>query len=288
VSALPLAATWRQLRTVRVGRLGPLGVTCAVVIAVLAAVALLAPVIVPHDPNALDLLHTFAGPSLSHPLGTDDTGRDLLSRLIIGSRTSLLGPLAVVALSVSAGVPLAIASAWLKGPVDAVVSRVLDVLFAFPGVLLAILAISLFGAGLPAAVIALAVAHMPYVARVTRAAALRERELPYVSSLWVHGFSGFQICRRHILPNLAPLIIAQATVSFGYVVVDLAAISFLGLGVQPPSADWGVMVASGEPAILEGHPQQSLYAGILIVITVCAFTVLGERLADPGSSPVRR
>jgi peptide/nickel transport system permease protein len=135
--------------------------------------------------------------------------------------------------------------------------------------------------------VALGLAHLPYIARVTRAAALRERELPYVDALRVHGFSGFQICWRHLLPNLAPLIIAQATVSFGYVMVDLAAISFLGLGVQPPSADWGVMVASGEPAILAGHPQQSLYAGILIVITVCAFTILGERLADPDRAPGR-
>ncbi|HEY3033796.1 MAG TPA: ABC transporter permease subunit, partial [Streptosporangiaceae bacterium] len=110
---------------------------------------------------------------------------------------------------------------------------------------------------------------------------------PYVDALRVHGFSSFEICWRHLLPNLAPLIIAQATVSFGYVMVDLAAISFLGLGVQPPAADWGVMVASGEPAILEGHPQQSLYAGILIVITVCAFTILGERLADPDRAPAR-
>jgi peptide/nickel transport system permease protein len=108
-----------------------------------------------------------------------------------------------------------------------------------------------------------------------------------VDALRVHGFSGFEICWRHLLPNLAPLIIAQATVSFGYVMVDLAAISFLGLGVQPPAADWGVMVASGEPAILAGHPQQSLYAGILIVITVCAFTILGERLADPDRAPAR-
>jgi energy-coupling factor transporter ATP-binding protein EcfA2 len=163
----------------------------------------------------------------------------------------------------------------------AVVSRILDILFAFPGILLAILAIALFGAGLPSAVVALAVAHMPYIARVTRAAAILERGLPYVAALRVHGFSAIQICTRHLLRNLAPLITAQATVSFGYVMVDLAAISFLGLGVQPPSADWGVMVASGEPSILEGHPQQSLCAGILIVITVCAFTILGERLADP-------
>ena len=287
MSSLPLTGTLRRVGAARAGRLGPLGVTCAVVIAVLAAVAVLAPLIAPHDPNALDLLHPFAGSSPTHPLGTDDTGRDLLSRLIVGSRTSLLGPLLIVLLSIALGVPLAIAAAWRKGPVDATASRFLDMLFAFPGVLLAILAIAMFGAGLPAAIVALGLAHLPYIARVTRAAALRERGLPYVDALRVHGFSGFEICWRHLLPNLAPLITAQATVSFGYVMVDLAAISFLGLGVQPPSADWGVMVASGEPSILAGHPQQSLYAGILIVITVCAFTILGERLADPDRAPAR-
>ncbi len=286
MSVLSLADPLRRARPVLVRRLGPLGLTCAGLIAALAALAIVAPVIAPHDPNAVDLLHTFAGPSLAHPLGTDDTGRDLLSRLIIGARTSLLGPLLVVILTVSLGVPLAIASAWVRGPIDAVGSRLLDVLFAFPGVLLAILAIALFGAGLPAAVIALGLAHMPYIARVTRAAAIRERELPYVAALRVHGFSSVQICRRHLLPNLGSLIIAQATVSFGYVMVDLAAISFLGLGVQPPSADWGVMIASGEPSILEGHPQQSLYAGVLIVMTVCAFTILGERFTDSDRLPV--
>ncbi|HEY2553509.1 MAG TPA: ABC transporter permease [Streptosporangiaceae bacterium] len=279
--------TLRRIGAARTRRLGVLGVASASLIVALALVAVLAPFIAPHDPNALDLLHPFAGPSPQHLLGTDDTGRDLLSRLIVGSRTSLLGPLLVVALAVALGVPLAIASAWRRGPVDAVLSRVLDLLFAFPGVLLAILAIALFGAGLPAAIIALAIAHMPYIARVTRAAAIRERELTYVESLQVHGFSGLAICFRHLLPNLGPLIIAQATVSFGYVMVDLAALSFLGLGVQPPSADWGVMVASGEPSILEGHPQQSLYAGILIVAAVCAFTILGERLADPARAPSR-
>jgi len=286
VSVLQITAPLRRVQPTVVRRLGSLGVACAVFIAFLAVIAIFAPIVAPHDPNAIDLLHIFAGPSLAHPLGTDDTGRDLLSRLIVGSRTSLLGPLLIVLLSVSVGGPLAIASAWIGGAVDAVVSRFLDILFAFPGVLLAILAIALFGAGLPSAIVALALAHMPYIARVTRAAAIRERQLPYVSALRVHGFTSRQIAWRHLLPNLGSLIIAQATVSFGYVMVDLAAISFLGLGVQPPAADWGVMIASGEPSILEGHPQQSLYAGILIVLTVCAFTVLGERMTDSDRSLV--
>lgn len=280
MSEISLASPPRGVRSSRFRGLGPLGVASAAVIVVLALIALFAPIVAPHDPNSLDLSHVFAGPSLAHPLGTDDTGRDLLSRLIIGSRTSLLGPLFVVLLAVSLGIPIAITSAWAGGKVDAVISRTLDVLFAFPGILLAILAVALFGAGLTAAVIALAIAHMPYTARVVRGAAIRERELAYVESLRVQGLSPLGISVRHLLPNLAPLIIAQATVSFAYVMVDLAAISFLGLGVQPPSADWGVMVASGEPSILQGHPEQSLYAGLLIVLTVCAFTILGERFAS--------
>ena len=280
MTGISVAPAGRRLGFARLPRIGAVGIVSAVVIVFLALVAILAPVITPHDPNAIDLLHPFAGPSSEHLLGTDDTGRDLLSRLIAGSRTSLVGPLLVVLLEVALGVPLALVAAWRGGFVDGVLSRVLDVIFAFPGILLAILVIAFFGAGLRSAVIALAIAHMPYLARVTRGAAIRERRLAYVAALEVQGFSAFRICARHLVPNLVPLIVAQATVSFGYVMIDLAGLSFLGLGVQPPTADWGVMVSAGEQNILAGHPAQSLYAGALIVITVCAFTLLGERLAD--------
>jgi peptide/nickel transport system permease protein len=264
----------------RMPRVGVVGIVSAVIIVVLALSAVAAPLIAPTDPNSIDLQHPFAGPSSAHLLGTDDTGRDLLSRLLVGSRTSLLGPLLVVLLEVAIGVPLALAAAWLGGFADGAISRVLDLLFAFPGILLAILVIAFFGAGLRSAVIALAVAHMPYLARITRGAAIRERRMPYVEALEVQGFSAARICALHLAPNLMPLIVAQATVSFGYVMVDLAGLSYLGLGVQPPTADWGIMVATGQQAILGGHPEQSLYAGGLIVLTVCAFTLLGERLAD--------
>ena len=261
-----------------VARLGWVGMASAVVIVLLALMAVFAPLIAPMDPNAIDLLHPFAPASSQHLLGTDDTGRDIFSRLIIGSRTSLLGPLLVVLLEVLVGVPIALAAAWRGGFVDGLISRVLDVLFAFPGILLAILVISLFGAGLKSAV--LAIAHMPYLARITRGAALRERRLPYVEALEVQGFSAVRISARHLVPNLLPLIVAQASVSFGYVMIDLAGLSYLGLGVQPPTADWGVMISAGQQALLGGHPLQSLYAGAMIVIAVCAFTLFGERLID--------
>jgi peptide/nickel transport system permease protein len=280
VTTVTVASPARRPFTGRLSRIGPVGIASAVIILALALMAIFAPLIAPYDPNAIDLLHTFAPPSAQHLLGTDDTGRDLLSRLIWGSRTSLVGPLVVVVLEIALGVPLALLAAWRGGWVDGAISRVLDVLFAFPGILLAILVIALFGAGLKSAVVALAIAHMPYLARVTRGAAIRERRLGYVQALEVQGFSAFRIAARHLTPNLIPLIVAQATVSFGYVMIDLAGLSFLGLGVQPPTADWGSMVSAGEQNILAGHPAESLYAGALIVITVCAFTLLGERLAD--------
>jgi peptide/nickel transport system permease protein len=254
---------------------GVAGGVCALVV----LMALLAPWIAPHDPNAVDPLNAYAPFSAAHPLGTDDLGRDLLSRLVAGSRTSLAGPLLVIVGSGLAGTAIAVAAAWIGGWFDAAVSRVLDVLFAFPGLVLAITVTAIFGAGFIAPVVALSLAYVPIIARVMRAAALRERSLPYVEALRVQGFSGWHICRRHLLPNLAPLLVVQAAISFGYAMIDLASISFLGLGLQPPAADWGLMIANGQPSILAGFPQQSIEAAVAVVVTVVAFTVVAERLA---------
>ncbi|GIM92181.1 ABC transporter permease [Paractinoplanes toevensis] len=251
------------------------GLICALVV----LIAVFAPWIAPHDPNAVDPLNAYAPLSAAHPLGTDDLGRDLLSRLILGSRTSLAGPLVVIVLSGATGTALAVSAAWIGGWFDAAVSRVLDILFAFPGLVLAITVAALFGAGFLAPVVALSLAYVPIIARVMRAAALRERSLPYVEALRVQGFSGWHICRRHLLPNLAPLLVVQAAISFGYAMIDLASISFLGLGLQPPAADWGLMIANGQPSILAGFPQQSIAAAVAVVITVVAFTVVAERMA---------
>ena len=234
----------------------------------------------PYDPNAADLTKAYLGPAGGHLLGFDGNGRDLLSRVLAGARTSVLGPLAVAAAAVAIGTATAVATAWIGGWFDTAVSAVLDVLFAFPGILLAVLAAAVFGPSLVAAATALAVAYMPYVARVLRGAALRERGQAYVEALEVQGFSGVAICARHLVPNILRLIVAQGTVLFGYAMVDLAAISFIGLGVQPPQADWGVMVAEGETGVLQGYPAESLAAGVAIMIVVVAVNLLGERLTD--------
>jgi peptide/nickel transport system permease protein len=267
----------------RVGRtirgVDPVSAACALFIVAITAVALLAPVIAPYNPNALNILARFQGPSAQHLLGTDSLGRDLLSRLIYGARLSLLGPFLIILLATISGTFLAIVSAWVGGLFDNVVSRILDILFAFPGLILAVLAAALFGAGLIAPVIALSIAYLPYIARVLRSGAMRERALPYIDACYAEGLPTRTIAVRHLLPNIMPLVLVQATLSFGYALVDLAAISYLGLGVQPPASEWGLMVANGQSSILAGHPQESLSAGLMIVLTVVAFNLLGDRLA---------
>ena len=260
-----------------------LGASGAVAIAVLAVVvccAILAPLIAPHDPNEVALSGAYQGSSAAHLLGTDASGRDLLSRLIYGSRTALVGPLLVVLISTILGTALALAAVWFGGWFDQAVVRVIDAVFAFPGLLLAILATALFGSGLRAAVVALSIAYIPYIARIVRSAALRERYLPYVAALRVQGVGGMRISLRHILPNVGGLIVANATLAFGFALMDLAGLSFIGLGVQPPTSDWGAMVGAGMAGVLQQHPQEALYASTLIVLTVGAVNMLGDRLTE--------
>ena len=261
---------------------GPIGLASATVITVASLVAVVGRFVAPADPELAALSRSYVGPFQvpGHPLGFDGQGRDLLSRLLAGAGTSMLGPLAVVVICMALGTFLAISSAWRRGTYDAVVSSSLDVMFAFPGLLLAILAATVFGAGLWAAALALAVAYTPYVARVLRGAALKERSQQYVAALEVQGASPLVICTRHLIPNMAPLIVAQATILFGYAMVDLAAISFIGLGVQPPNPDWGVMVSENESGVLQGYPLPALVAGLCIVVVVVAFNLLGERLYE--------
>ncbi|MFF7145981.1 ABC transporter permease [Streptomyces nodosus] len=267
--------TTRRTRTI--------GVTGGVAIAVLGLVAcfaVLAPLLAPHDPNAVDLSGAYQGSSGTHVLGTDASGRDLLSRLIYGSRTALIGPFLVVAISTLLGTVLALAAVWFGGWFDQIVVRVVDAVFAFPGLLLAILATALFGSGLKAATAALSIAYVPYIARIVRSASLRERSLPYIAALRVQGVHGLRIALRHILPNVGGLIVANATLAFGFALMDFAGLSFIGLGVQPPTSDWGAMVGTGMAGVLQQHPQEALFASALIVVTVGAVNTLGDRLTE--------
>jgi peptide/nickel transport system permease protein len=271
-------AVRRRGRTV--ARSDKVAVGCVVIIVLALLMAVFGSVLAPHDPNESDLNNAYLGPQPGHLLGFDGQGRDLFSRLLVGARTAIFGPAGVVLISLVAGVILAVVAAWRGGWLDSTISVAMDILFAFPGILLAVLAAAVFGPGLTAAVLALAVAYTPYIARVLRSATVRERAREYIAAGEVQGLSAWTICARHLVPNVAPLIVAQGTLLFAYAMVDLAAISFIGLGVQGTQADWGVMVHSGQSGVLQGYPAESFAAGLSIVVVVVAVNLLGERLAQ--------
>ncbi|GGT25688.1 ABC transporter permease [Nonomuraea spiralis] len=257
------------------------------VLAVLVAVAILAPVVAPHDPLAIDFSAALSGPSADHLLGADQSGRDVLSRLIFGARAGLLGPLLVVILSTVAGTLLGVLAAWTGGVADAVLSRAMDFVFAFPALLLAISLVAMFGPGLTAPVVAMSIAYTPYVGRLARGVALREMSRPYIHAYRVQGWSGWVICLRHLVPNVVPLILAQSAINFGYALMDLAALSFLGFGTQPPVPDWGAMINEGASALLQGAMLPALVPGAAVVVTVVAFSIVGEGIADRVSGRER-
>ncbi|GGS16085.1 ABC transporter permease [Streptomyces humidus] len=241
---------------------------------------LCAPLIAPADPNAGDVLSVLQPPSSQHWLGTDASGRDLFSRLVFGSRTALLGPLVVVLIATSVGTALGVLAAWNRGWVDSLIGRLFDLVFSFPSMLLALLFVTVMSPGLFSAALAVSIAFVPAIGRLVRSTALREVNEPYVQALYTQGFGPVRLCVRHVLPNLWPVIVAQVTMSFGYAMVELAGISFLGLGVQDPTADWGAMINTGQGSIVRGFPQESLYSGIVLVLAVVCFLSLGDLLSE--------
>lgn len=278
VDAAPPIARRRLLGWSKVS--GPGFLVAVAVLVLLVLTALFAPLLAPADPYAVNLSDSLAAPGPEHLLGADQSGRDLLSRLIYGARTSLLGPLAVVGLSTLFGVAVGLVAGWRGGWVDAVLARAQEVVFAFPGLLVAVLAVAVIGPGQLAPVLAMSVAFIPYVGRLVRSLVLQERQRSYVAAYRVAGFSGASVAIRHVLPNIVGVVLAQGVVNFGYALMDLAALSYLGLGVQPPTADWGAMVSDGQTAILEGALAQALAPCVAIVIAVVSFTVVGEGVAD--------
>jgi peptide/nickel transport system permease protein len=259
----------------------------AAVLAVLALVALFAPWLAPNSPIKTDLMAAFAPPSLAFPLGTDQFGRCLLSRLIWGSRVSLEVAVCVVLLSLSAGTVIGALAGYMGGVVERVFTGINDVLLAFPGFLLALAIVAARGSSLESVVLAVSIAYVPRVAVVMRAVVLTIKPRPFIEASHAIGMSNLHILLRHIVPNALPPVIVVATVSAATAILAEAGLSFLGLGVQPPTPTWGNIIADGQTSIVE-HPFISIAAGLCIAVTVIALNLLGDGLRDTLDPQMRR
>lgn len=258
----------------------------AIVVAI-AALAILAPVVAPYDPVKVDIRGRLEGPAVAHPFGTDEFGRDLLSRIVYGGRVSLL--VACVAVSILAGVGglLGLTAGFVGGGYDAVLGRVLDVIYGFPALLLALAIVAIGGPSLTSAMLAIGLHGIPGFARIARAAVLVERESDYVLASRAVGASPARILARHIFPNAVGPMLVAVTLSFGYAILDEAALSFLGLGAQPPRPSWGGMLNDSQSFLTEA-PWYSLFPGAVIFLTVLGFNFLGDGLRDALDPRLRR
>jgi peptide/nickel transport system permease protein len=246
----------------------------------LAIVAALAgPILWPHDPSAQELARRLEAPSLAHPLGLDELGRDILARLLSGARISLIVGLAVVSVSSTVGMLFGSIAGYFGGRVDDVISRVIDILMAFPGILLAIALVAVLGPSLVNVVLALSVIGWVGYARLVRGQALRAREFEFVQAARASGASAARIVVRHILPTAIPAVVVQATLGMAGAIIAEAALSFLGLGVQPPTPSWGTMLDAGRAHLFDA-PHLTIFPGLAIATLVLGFNFLGDGLRD--------
>lgn len=241
--------------------------------------ALLADWIAPHDYAAQDLASRLAGPSLAHPLGTDHLGRDVLSRLIFGARASLSVGFVAVGLAVLLGVPIGLLAGYCGGAVDLAAMWLMDLLLAFPALLLAIAVASVLGPSLTNAMLAIGLVSVPGTARLTRAAVLGVRSAAYVEAARATGAGPIRLLARHILPNILSVLIVRATLGLGTAMLAEAGLSFLGLGAQPPDPSWGGMLSDGRPYLRQSAGLATL-PGLCIMMSVLAVNLLGESLRD--------
>ena len=252
------------------------------VIVLIALASLLAPLVSPYPAQGAgtpNIENKFEPPSAAHPFGTDGLGRDVLSRVLYGGRISLLIGVAVVALSAGIGTPLGALAGYVGGRTDEILMRVTDVFLAFPPLLLAIAVAAALGPSLPNAVVAIAVTWWPWYARIARGQASSLRRRPFVDAARAIGVRDRDIVRRHILPHLLTPVVVQATLDVGSAILTGAALSFIGLGVQPPLTDWGLMVSDGRIYFMTRW-WFAFFPGIAIFVVVMAFNLLGDSVRD--------
>jgi peptide/nickel transport system permease protein len=266
----PVIAVVRNSINVRIG---------LALVLLLFLLGVFAPLLTPYSPTRIDLLRILETPSRAHPLGTDELGRDQLTRLLYGARISMVMGLVAVVIASFFGTALGLISGYVSGIVDATIMRVMDAILAFPALLLALLIVSVLGPGLGQVLVAFGIGGIPFYARLMRTMVLSIREREYVEAARALGASPARVIIKHILPNsVAPLIITT-TLAMGLVIVGLAGLGFLGLGAQPPTPEWGAML-SGSQARFFTAPWLLISPGVMILLAVAGYTVLGDGLRD--------
>ncbi|MBY3253187.1 ABC transporter permease subunit [Rhizobium laguerreae] len=264
-----------------------------VVFSIILVVAILAPLFAPHAPNEQNRQVLLAVPfwmeagSASYPLGTDAVGRDILSRLIYGARFSLFIGVVVVTLSVISGVLIGLVAGFFRGKVDTAIMRLMDIILAFPSLLLALVLVAVLGPGLTNAMIAISLVNQPHFVRLTRASVISEREKEYVIASRVAGAGTFRLMFKTILPNCLGPLIVQATLAFSAAILDAAALGFLGMGAQPPTPEWGTMLAESREFISRAWWVVT-FPGLAILITVLAINLMGDGLRDALDPKLKR
>lgn len=258
----------------------PLGAIGAVIILVMVFVALTAEWLAPYDALATDYAAMLAAPSGEHWLGTDSFGRDLMSRVIYGSRTALIVGLGASFIGATFGALIGVASAYFGGRIDLIVQRIMDVLISFPLIILALAVVAILGTGIQNVILAIAVPMIPRCARVVRSSALAVREMPYVDAARAAGYSDARIVLRHMLPNVMAPYLIMLTAFLGQAILLEASLSFLGLGVQEPVAAWGLMLRGAAIDFAEAAPWMAIFPGVAISLAVFAFNLFGDSLRD--------
>lgn len=243
------------------------------------AVALMAPILFPGNPSAPNLMKSLERPSLKHPLGTDELGRSILGRILYGSRVSLLIAIGVVCVGLLVGVPLGLISGYYGGRIDFIIQRITDTMLAFPGFLLALALVAVLGVGLKNTIISVGISMVPIYIRLVRGCALSVREQTYVEAARAMGTRNGTILIRHILPNVLTPITIQTSLGMGTAILFAAGLGFLGVGVQPPTPEWGAMLGSGR-AYLFHAPHVATFPGIAIFLAVLGFNLSGDGLRD--------
>jgi peptide/nickel transport system permease protein len=249
------------------------------IIIVAALAALVGPALSPFDPAAQDLALRLAAPSRAHPFGLDELGRDILARVLAGARISFLVGLTVVSVSALAGTLLGAMAGYFGGVLDDLISRVIDTLLAFPGLLLAIALVAVLGPSLGNVLFALTIIGWVGYARLVRGQVLRTRELEYVQAARALGAGPPRILLRHVIPTAIPAVVVQATLGMAGAIIGEAALSFLGLGVQPPTPSWGTMLNGGRAHLLDA-PHLTVFPGLAIALLVLGFNFVGDGLRD--------